>query len=90
LAVPELKTHGWLQPNPVRVCSHAVYRLIHSTSQERADVIPIDYPHLNEIPPGTCILFDDGLVESQVIENRGNELIIRITNDGPRRKEEPI
>lgn len=78
---PEIRT-GWMQPNPARVCNHDVCRLIHAKSQQCADVIPIDYPHLKEIQPGTCILFDDGLVESQVIENRGNELFIRIMNDG--------
>jgi pyruvate kinase len=42
----------------------------------------VDYPFLHEITVGTRILFDDGLVESEVIENRNEEPVIKVINDG--------
>ncbi len=40
----------------------------------------IDYPQLNQIPDGCAILIDDGLIETQVIGKKGDELIVKVRN----------
>ena len=79
---PEIRT-GEIREDNTRVCIGSAVRLIHSAIQPDPDTIPIDYPYLNEIPIGTRIIFDDGLVESEVVKNNGDELLIRAINDGP-------
>lgn len=79
---PEIRT-GQMQINPVHVNSGDEFRLTFADVQQTPKHIPVDYPHLNEITTQTRILFDDGLVESQVVQNRGDELIVQMMNDGP-------
>jgi pyruvate kinase len=78
---PEIRT-GKIWHNQADVSVGAELRLIHSSSQEEPNTIPVDYSYLHEIEIGTVILFDDGLVESKVTGKNGNELLIRIINDG--------
>ena len=79
---PEIRT-GKMEPSPIFVAAGTEIPLVHAAREGIAGAIPVDYPHLHEVTPGTHILFDDGLVESEVIENRGDALIIRMMNDGP-------
>lgn len=79
---PEIRT-GRIRHPPLQASAESVLRLIYADLQDTSDAIPVDYPHLHEVPQGTRILFDDGLVESEVIENTVEALIIRITNSGP-------
>ena len=79
---PEIRT-GRMDSSPILVDRNAELPLIYSTHEGITDAIPVDYPYLHEITPGTHILFDDGLVESEVIENKGDMLVIRIMNYGP-------
>jgi pyruvate kinase len=72
-----------MQINPVHVNSGDELRLAFANVQQTPKNIPVDYPHLNEITTQTRILLDDGLVESQVVQNRGDELIVQMMNDGP-------
>jgi pyruvate kinase len=76
---PEIRT-GEVQQNPVHASCNTELRL---SCGDACDAIPVNYPHLNEVSTGTHILFDDGLVESEVIENRGDELLLKVINDGP-------
>jgi pyruvate kinase len=79
---PEIRTGRMLQ-NPLQVSAGDLFHLKHVDTQETPDILPVDYPHLHELTPGTRILFDDGLVESQVAENRNGEVVVRISTDGP-------
>jgi pyruvate kinase len=79
---PEIRT-GKMRNNAVDVGVGSTLRLIESANQMEPDTIPVDYPYLDEIPVGTRILFDDGLVESEVVEKKGNALFVRVINDGP-------
>ncbi|BBO75795.1 pyruvate kinase [Desulfosarcina widdelii] len=79
---PEIRT-GKILNNAVDVGVGSTLRLIESETQMEPDTIPVDYPHLDEIPVGTRILFDDGLVESEVVKQEGNALFVRVINDGP-------
>ena len=78
---PEIRT-GEMRYNQADVPVGSVLRLIHATSQKEPDTIPVDYSYLHEIETGTRILFDDGLVESEVVDKNGNEVLVRIINDG--------
>ena len=79
---PEIRT-GKMIHNAMDVGVGSTLRLIESGTQTQPDTIPVDYPHLAEIPIGTHILFDDGLVESEVVKQKGNALFVRVVNDGP-------
>ena len=79
---PEIRTGKMLQ-DPLIVAAGHLLRLKHVDTQVSPDILPVDYPYLHELKPETRILFDDGLIESQVIENRGDEVIIMILNEGP-------
>lgn len=79
---PEIRTGRMLQ-EPLQVFAGDMVRLMHADAQTDPEILPIDYPHLPELEPETRILFDDGLVESEVVENRGGEVVVRISTDGP-------
>jgi len=79
---PEIRT-GRMQTAPLNAVTGTEVRLMYSFCQPAPDAICIDYPYLQEIAPGKRILFDDGLVESEVVHNSGDQLIVRITNSGP-------
>jgi pyruvate kinase len=79
---PEIRT-GKIRDNAVDVGVGSTLRLIESAVQTEPDTIPVDYPYLAEIPVGTRILFDDGLVESEVVAQKDNALFVRVINDGP-------
>jgi pyruvate kinase len=79
---PEIRTGRMLQ-SPLQVSAGDLLRLRHTDTRETPDILPVDYPYLNELTPGMRILFDDGLVESEVVENRGDDTVIRISTDGP-------
>jgi len=79
---PEIRT-GKIRNNVLDVSVGSTLRLIESDNQTEPDTIPVDYPHLKEIPIGTRILFDDGLVETEVVEQKDKELSVRVINDGP-------
>ncbi|MDY6792542.1 MAG: pyruvate kinase [Thermodesulfobacteriota bacterium] len=44
--------------------------------------IPITYPHIRDIPIGARILFDDGLIESEVVDNNNGGIVVKIQNSG--------
>lgn len=79
---PEIRT-GKMIHSAMDVGVGSTLRLIESGTQTQPDTIPVDYPHQAEIPIGTRILFDDGLVESEVVKQKGNALFVRVVNDGP-------
>jgi len=79
---PEIRT-GKMLNDAVEVAVGSTLRLVQSATQTESDTIPVDYPHLVEIPVGTRILFDDGLVESEVVEKKGGALFVQVINDGP-------
>ncbi len=79
---PEVRI-GIIPDSPLHLAGGSVMRLVNAKVQDAPDVIPVDYPHLDEIKVGTQILFDDGLVESEVIENSTDGLKIKIVNEGP-------
>jgi pyruvate kinase len=79
---PEIRT-GQMYSNPLYAKNNMTLRLISAGSSTRSSAVPVDYPYLNEIAVGSKILFDDGLVESEVIKNNNTELVIKIINDGP-------
>ena len=77
---PEIRTGGMRRA--VQVSSSETRCLVHAPGKEDPEVIPVDYPYLKDIEMGSRILFDDGLVESEVIERRDHELILRMLNEG--------
>ena len=77
---PEIRTGG--MRCAVQVSSSETRCLVHAPDKEDPEVIPVDYPYLKDIETGSKILFDDGLVESEVIERRDHELILRMLNEG--------
>jgi len=79
---PEIRT-GRMPSAPLNAVAGTEVRLMYGFCQPAPDAICIDYPYLQEIAPGKRILFDDGLVESEVVHNSGDQLIVRITNSGP-------
>jgi pyruvate kinase len=79
---PEIRT-GWIHQGLIDVSCGDELRLVYAPVQHDPDTIPMDYPYLHEIGKGARILFDDGLVESEVIDNNGGEFLIRIMNGGP-------
>ncbi len=79
---PEIRT-GQVGNSPIFAKTDQIYCITFSPAKKGSNMIPVDYPHLADVPTGACILFDDGLVESQVIEKGPNELFVKIMNDGP-------
>lgn len=79
---PEIRT-GEMLEEPLRVSEGDFLRLANAGFQEAPDMLPVNYPHIRELMPGTRILFDDGLVESQVVENSKDGVVVRISTDGP-------
>ncbi len=49
---------------------------------KRPDLIPINYPDIARIPPGSRVLLDDGRLELRTLSAEGTELRCRVTNGG--------
>ena len=78
---PEIRT-GRMPAEAAPFSAGDRLRLVFAPSQNAPGLLPVDYPHLGEIKPGTHILFDDGLVESRVIQSGADGPVVRIENDG--------
>ena len=79
---PEIRT-GKMAENPTEFSNGETVVLTAAAIEGTRDTVPIAYPHVDEIPLNSRILFDDGLVESIVIQKRGPDLVVRILNSGP-------
>jgi pyruvate kinase len=79
---PEIRT-GSMAANPTPFLRGQRVVLTGAAIQGTPEAIPIVYPHVGEIPLGTQILFDDGLVESTVVEKNGDDIVVHILNSGP-------
>lgn len=79
---PEIRTGKHHHP-PFQARRDQTVRLVAAPLTSQADTLCIDYPHLHEIAIGSRILFDDGLVESEVVESKERHLVIQMRNDGP-------
>lgn len=78
---PEIRTEK-MPHGAVQVANGSEWRLVYSPFKQEPSTITVDYPHLRDVDVGTRILFDDGLVESEVIANQHGELKVRMMNDG--------
>lgn len=79
---PEIRT-GTMATNPTPFSSGQKVALTGAAIKGTPHTIPIDYPHVGDIPLNTQILFDDGLVESTVVGKSGDDLIVQILGSGP-------
>ena len=78
---PEIRT-GKMVEDPTEFSNGQTVVLTGAVIDGTRDIIPIAYPHVDEIPLNSRILFDDGLVESKVIQKKGTDLVVRILNSG--------
>jgi pyruvate kinase len=79
---PEIRT-GSMAADPTPFSSGQKVLLTAAAIEGTPEAIPIVYPHLDEIPLNAQILFDDGLVESTVVEKTGDDLIVQMLSSGP-------
>lgn len=78
---PEIRT-GKMVKDPVEVLEGVQVILTNKDVKGTSKKIAVSYPYLKEIAIKTRILFDDGLVESEVIKKNGDELVVKILNSG--------
>ena len=79
---PEIRT-GSMAADPVQVEEGMMLRLTDESVCGTRHCIPVAYPYLSDIPEQTRILFDDGLVETEVVEVRDGKPVVRVLNRGP-------
>lgn len=78
---PEIRT-GDMQDQGVVLSGGSRLAITDSPVIGTSEMITVFYPHLNKIARGSRILFDDGLIETVVIDKKNNTLIVKILNDG--------
>lgn len=78
---PEIRT-GKIKAGLVFVTRGMTMQLTNETLRDEKEYIPINYPHLRDIPVGSRVLFDDGLIESEVVDRTDDGVAVRIQNSG--------
>jgi pyruvate kinase len=79
---PEIRT-GQIKDEPVSVTRGMELQLTGAAVLGNQEHLPVAYPYIREVPVCTRILFDDGLVESEVIGQSDDGVVVRILNSGP-------
>lgn len=79
---PEVRTTG--TPSPIPYKAGEKVTIIGAPSQETShDQICLSYPDIcKDVKVGDDILFDDGELDMQIIENDGKKLVVEVMNDG--------
>lgn len=68
-----------------KVCLHIgqLFRLYHEESIGNEEGVSLTYPELyKDVKVGTKILFDDGLIETQVVAFEGKDIVCEVKNEG--------
>ncbi len=79
---PEIRT-GPMTIDPFQAVEGTMLQLTNEPVAGTHDSISVTYPYLNDIPKGTRILFDDGLVETETIAKTDGQLSVRVLTSGP-------
>lgn len=80
---PKLRV-GTIENGPVELKTGARFRLIARDVPGNADQVSVDYPRLpDELHRGDRVFLADGVVELEVEESQGEEIVCRVVSGGP-------
>ena len=79
---PEIRT-GMLEENPTILEAGKTFTLVNEDITGNAERVSVSYKELyKDVPIGTSILIDDGLIEIKVKEIKGKDIVCDIINGG--------
>jgi pyruvate kinase len=78
---PEIRT-GDMQGKGITLSEGSRLAITKDVVMGTSEMITVHYPHLSKIAKGCRILFDDGLIETMVIDKKKGSLVVEVLNDG--------
>jgi pyruvate kinase len=78
---PEIRT-GQMPSGPLEVTRDMRLLLTLSAVPGAKGALAVNYPHIGDVPVGARVLFDDGLIESDVVEKADDGVIVQIRSGG--------
>ncbi len=78
---PEIRT-GEVDKGAIELEEGARLILTREIYTGTPDRITVDYPHLDQIPEGSLIFMDDGLIEAEVTGKKGGDLLVNVKSGG--------
>ena len=78
---PEIRT-GRIESGGVNAAKGMALQLICGAEPRTQNCVPVVYPHVREFPIGARVLFDDGLIESEVVEKTDDGVVVLVQNSG--------
>ena len=81
---PEIRTRLNEGGKPITFATGKVIRITSEDVKTTPDRIALDYAHLaKDVEPGSYIYVDDALIELEVIDVEGDEIVVKVINGGP-------